>query len=361
MEPRHSWQRNRAIAEGFCYYDEQVRIAETVLAQAQTARQHALAAFAVSLGRDRSAADLLGLAERDVRAARRSVGRKDARIVADELLASFHRRAVRDDPEGRDHTDEPGARASADPLPLSALDAAVAEGWRNGADLHALAAAIGVEVNTVVDRLKRLSTQGLLPDPDSPAAPRGRHRRTDDSENPTPPSPPAGQPNAREREEADGEAPLDSWAVWETEFSVPVARLSDGGEFGAAEQQGVSGGELSEDAGYEVGAGAGGEGREDGAGVPAGGGRGGAGAGGEVFDEGPAGQWLGAGDLRGQYARGFWREAGGEGDPFVADQLAAQSGQDRADGFVGSVPGGVGALVADPFQHLFVGRPVLPG
>ncbi|MEO3764055.1 hypothetical protein [Streptomyces sp. B8F3] len=220
MDPRHSWEQNRAIAEEFCYYDEQVRIAETVLAQAQSARQHALAAFAVSLGRDRSAADLLGLAERDVRSARRSVGRKEARSVADELLASFHRRAMREGSGGGGRTDESDAPASAGPLPLSALDEALAEGWRNGVDLHALATEAGVEVNTVVDRLKTLSTQGLLPDPDSPTVPRGRHRRTDNSEHHSPGSVPTGQQNPRDAGEAEADVPLDPWAAWETEFSA---------------------------------------------------------------------------------------------------------------------------------------------
>ncbi len=241
MEPRHSWHRNRAIAEEFCYYDEQVRIAETVLAQAQTARRHALAAFAVNLGRDRSAADLLGLAEREVRAARRSVGRKDARIVAEELLTSFHERAEKERAaESADRPDGSGGYASSGPPALSALDEALAQGWRSGVDLHVLAAEAGVEVSTVVDRLKKLSTQGLLPDPEGPTAPRGRHRRTGDSAHfpraspqgtrsdegflaaHVPPDADPGQRGGQIPEEADAGVSPDPWAAWETEFSVPA-------------------------------------------------------------------------------------------------------------------------------------------
>lgn len=44
-----------------------------------------------------------------------------------------------------------------------------------------------------------------------------------------------------------------------------------------------------------------------------------------------------------------------------ACRLAFQPGQNQADDYVGSLPGGVGALVAGPLQQLFVCRPVLPG
>lgn len=102
----------------------------------------------------------------------------------------------------------------------------------------------------------------------------------------------------------------------------------------------------------------GGDGGEDGSGVPAGGGQGGAGAGGEVLDEGPAGQGLGVGDLRSQHACGFPGQTGGEIGTFVAGQLAPQAREDQADGFVGSLTGGVGAFVADLLQHLLVRRRV---
>ncbi|AUH38875.1 hypothetical protein CXR04_00180 [Streptomyces sp. CMB-StM0423] len=80
-----------------------------------------------------------------------------------------------------------------------------------------------MEVNTVVDRLKTLSTQGLLPDPDSPTIPRGRHRRTDNSGHLFPGSAPAGQQKVRDVEAARADVPLDPWADWETEFSAHAA------------------------------------------------------------------------------------------------------------------------------------------
>lgn len=84
-----------------------------------------------------------------------------------------------------------------------------------------------------------------------------------------------------------------------------------------------------------------------GSGVPAGGGRRGAGAGGEVLDEGPPGQRLGGGDLRGEGACGLQGEAGGQVDTFVAGQLSSQSREGETDGSLVLLAGGVRALVAD--------------
>lgn len=87
VEPRDFWDRNSVLAEAFCASDERVRHAQSVLDEAQAERSRALAAFAVTVGRDGTIADLMGLNEREVRTARRSVGRGTARTVAERLLS----------------------------------------------------------------------------------------------------------------------------------------------------------------------------------------------------------------------------------------------------------------------------------
>ena len=89
MEPREFWDRNSILAEAFCASDERVRHAQAVLDEAQAERSRTLAAFAVTVGNDRAIADLMGLNERDVRLARRTVGKGDARIVAEALLERY--------------------------------------------------------------------------------------------------------------------------------------------------------------------------------------------------------------------------------------------------------------------------------
>lgn len=89
MEPRELWDRNSVLAEAFCASDEQVRQAQAVLDGAQAERSRTLAAFAVTVGNDGAVADLMGLAEREVRIARRTVGKSDARSVAEELLDRY--------------------------------------------------------------------------------------------------------------------------------------------------------------------------------------------------------------------------------------------------------------------------------
>ncbi|MFF3952150.1 hypothetical protein ACFYY1_02990 [Streptomyces sp. NPDC001890] len=63
-----------------------MRRAQAVLDETQAERSRTLAAFAVTVGDDGSIADLMGLNEREVRLARRTVGRSDARSLAEELL-----------------------------------------------------------------------------------------------------------------------------------------------------------------------------------------------------------------------------------------------------------------------------------
>ncbi|WP_405613253.1 hypothetical protein [Streptomyces sp. NBC_01508] len=89
MEPRELWDRNSVLAEAFCASDEQVRQAQAVLDGAQAERSRTLAAFAVTVGNDGAVADLMGLNEREVRLARRTVGKSDARSVAEELLDRY--------------------------------------------------------------------------------------------------------------------------------------------------------------------------------------------------------------------------------------------------------------------------------
>ncbi|WSQ73244.1 hypothetical protein OG463_18670 [Streptomyces xinghaiensis] len=76
------------LAEAFCRSDEQVRSAQATLDEAQVHRSRLLAAFAVTVGSDGAVAGVLGLNEREVRVARRTVGKEDARGVADQLLAA---------------------------------------------------------------------------------------------------------------------------------------------------------------------------------------------------------------------------------------------------------------------------------
>lgn len=66
--------------------DDHVRETQVSLDEAQANRSQTLAAFAVTVGSDGVVAGLLGLQEREVRQARRSVGKENARSVADSLL-----------------------------------------------------------------------------------------------------------------------------------------------------------------------------------------------------------------------------------------------------------------------------------
>jgi hypothetical protein len=87
MEPRQLWNRNTVLAEAFCLSDEHVRSAQSALDETQAHRSRLLAAFAVTVGSDSAVADLLGLSEREVRVARRTVGKEDARRMAEDVLA----------------------------------------------------------------------------------------------------------------------------------------------------------------------------------------------------------------------------------------------------------------------------------
>ncbi|MFD7611909.1 hypothetical protein [Streptomyces sp. NPDC059828] len=88
MEPREVWERNTILAKAFCASDDKVRAAQTALNEAQADRTRKLAAFAVIVGDDGSVAGMMGLHEREVRVARRTVGRDGARTVAANLLTT---------------------------------------------------------------------------------------------------------------------------------------------------------------------------------------------------------------------------------------------------------------------------------
>ncbi|WP_411108582.1 hypothetical protein [Streptomyces sp. c-19] len=203
MDPQQSWNHHKVLAEEFCLHDERVRWAEEALREAQMHRSRSLAAFAVTVGRDRSVADLLGLQEREVRSARREVGKTSARIVAGDLL----------NPPSASHENSQAAWSGD-------LDAALTDGWSQGVDLHVLATQLGTDVANVVDRLKDLSTQGLLRGNDG-ATTRGRHRKRGDTAGP---STSEAAPRPHPRQQAAGQQPgnqemTECWAAWETQLS----------------------------------------------------------------------------------------------------------------------------------------------
>lgn len=233
MEPRQLWDRNAVLAEAFCLSDEQVRAAQGSLDEAQAGRARMLAALAVTVGNDGAVANLLGLHEREVRVARRTVGRHDARTVADDLLSSttaVHQHPSGQQPPPQRQTGEPlsaetaprphavadsaGQASPADPAPWAtgpadetaaissspppvsgspvsvpvtgepewtpAMDAVLVGGWCSGIDLQLLAEEFGVDLIRLVARAQHLSTQGRL----TPVRPHdaaedqaGRHRR----------------------------------------------------------------------------------------------------------------------------------------------------------------------------------------
>ncbi|WP_070195305.1 hypothetical protein [Streptomyces oceani] len=213
MEPRQLWDRNTVLAEAFCRSDDEVKDAQGTLDDARATRARFLAAFAVTLRNDSAVADLLGLAEREVRIARRTVSKDDARAVADELLAVpespprlFEERgqgtespggaalggavpgaqaggaAVPEMPEyAPAGTLFPGAGtgAGAEPVWSAAMDAVLIGGWQSGVDLRVLANEFGLDLHRLVTRAQQLSVQGRLgPARGAPGwEASGRHRR----------------------------------------------------------------------------------------------------------------------------------------------------------------------------------------
>ncbi|MEW1720452.1 hypothetical protein [Streptomyces sp. NPDC093109] len=212
MEPRELWERHAVLAVAFCGSDDQVRDAQGILDEAQAARTRMLAAFAVTVGSDGAVADLLGLTEREVRIARRTVGKDDARTVAECLLTVEPAEqgaqgpstvpgpepvpgasAVGPGTEAMEFTGRPAhamppssaAAGQAPALPATegawsaALDAVLVGGWHTGLDLTALAAEFGLDLAHLVARVQKLSAEGRLNQPAPHEDRAGRHRRLD--------------------------------------------------------------------------------------------------------------------------------------------------------------------------------------
>ena len=241
MEPRDFWDRNSVLAEAFCASDERLRRAQALLDEAQAERSRTLAAFAVTVGDDGSTADLMGLNEREVRLARRTVGRSDARTLAQELLsrkppqpekpsaepASGHEAPPSGPevsptgpetsltgteiplPHPREEMAVPPADARADPpqpvppvpsMPPSSpppppprpqaeadgavgwspsMDSVLLWSWESGLDVQTVAAELGLDVRVLLMRLQELANGGrlTLSHPVAEANRSGRHRR----------------------------------------------------------------------------------------------------------------------------------------------------------------------------------------
>lgn len=240
MEPRELWERHTVLAKAFCHSDEEVRTAQTTLDDAQASRARSLAAFAVVVGNDKAVAEMLGLPEREVRIARRTVGREDARTLADELLLPPMRAGAAgghasssgaDGPEDPARTQEnpqvqptgqgppptaPGghhqqplgqqhgqlppqapqspqslhtplaqpAHEAAPHVPDSmgwspVQDAVLIDGWQAGVDMEILAVELGTDLPRLTARAQYLSAQGRLfaPVDENGVRQGGKHRR----------------------------------------------------------------------------------------------------------------------------------------------------------------------------------------
>ncbi|MFF0629599.1 hypothetical protein [Streptomyces sp. NPDC004296] len=199
MDPRELWDRNAVLAEAFCLGDERVREAQAKLDEAQADRSRVLAAFALMVGSTGAVAGLFGLNEREVRVARRTVGKDDARVVAEELLANAARTPPKE-PEDPvpDHPSDPSFpthTATAAPPPggsrqtgtaatgappdqnwSPAMDAVLIGSWQTGVDLRELAAEFGLDLSRLMARAQQLSAQGRFY-PGSTETYAGRHRR----------------------------------------------------------------------------------------------------------------------------------------------------------------------------------------
>jgi hypothetical protein len=230
MEPRQLWDRHTVLAEAFCQSDEHVRAAQGALDAAQAERSRLLAAFAVTVGSDGAVADLMGLSERTVRVARRSVGKDAARGVAEALLTPAPPPPAAEpdpaltvpsslvpsppptvpEPEMTPHPDPLGQQMPSvmgapqqytapepppEPVPYmpltreptwsGAMDALLVGSYQTGVDLHVLAAEFGLDLGKLISRAQQLSAEGRLLSPyltASMAEERtGRHRGTSET------------------------------------------------------------------------------------------------------------------------------------------------------------------------------------
>lgn len=232
MEPRELWERNTQLAEAFCSTDERVREAQAVMDEALACRTRALAAFAVTVGSDAAVADLMGLNEREVRVARRTVGKEDARTVADQLLSPTTETsrqpassvghpaesAPQPPPPVLDPGWEPYTEAVLVPVPdpraegvppvrppvvesgasgaavtwTAGMDSVLQWSWQSGLDLQTVAEELGLSPKDLLVRAQMLAAEGQLT-PKAPAyddSQSGRHRRHNSMQyNPVPDSP----------------------------------------------------------------------------------------------------------------------------------------------------------------------------
>ncbi|MFF9689355.1 hypothetical protein [Streptomyces sp. NPDC014623] len=206
------WKRHAVLADAFCGADDRVREAQSVFDGAQAERARTLAAFAVTVGSDAAVAELLGLNEREVRIARRTVGKSDARSLAGALLSHASGGAPDVDaatksasgngappsaPRGADPavTVRPQPKQPSIPSPRveqfaprqespaaptetkewsHARDSLLVDGWNKGTDAAALAAQLGVGLTQLVSRAQLLYADGRLT---RVRRDRGRHRR----------------------------------------------------------------------------------------------------------------------------------------------------------------------------------------
>ena len=209
MEPREFWERNSLLAEAFCSSDDKVRQARAFLDEAHADRARTLAAFAVTVGSDGAVADLMGLNAREVRVARRTVGKTDARTVAEHILTLRPEHRVAPTP----HEDEcvapdvafptPRAEAPAAPAPTPVcappieqgarpaedsviwspgMDSVLQWSWQSGLDLQTVAEELGLSPRALLLRAQFLAAEGRLSPRagDSESVQPGRHRRNDD-------------------------------------------------------------------------------------------------------------------------------------------------------------------------------------
>jgi hypothetical protein len=223
VEPREFWERNSVLAEAFCSSDDKVRQARAILDEAHADRARTLAAFAVTVGSDGAVADLMGLNAREVRVARRTVGKADARSVADRILAvrpehrPEHRSAApaqEDEPVPQDvplpHPRVEVAVQSSTPAPpvqpaqpvapapppepvvarpvddsvvwSDGMDFVLQWSWQSGLDLQTVAEELDLSPRTLLLRAQYLAAEGRLSPRtgDSESTQPGRHRRNDD-------------------------------------------------------------------------------------------------------------------------------------------------------------------------------------
>ncbi|MEU2432561.1 hypothetical protein ABZ611_24190 [Streptomyces sp. NPDC007861] len=196
------------LAKAFCASDDRVRLAQSALDEAQADRSRMLAAFAVVVGDDGTVAGMMGLQEREVRIARRTVGREGARTVAANLLTRASEQSGEPgsetahggagQPVTEPHASYPRAEtaqtaaASAPhtaqqpqvvsgwptagaeeqtwtepaqttvPVWSPSMDSVLVWSWHSGLDLQVVANELGLELGTVLQRVQILAAEGHL-------------------------------------------------------------------------------------------------------------------------------------------------------------------------------------------------------